>query len=97
MALRELSSRLRDIFQARSDKTMFVKASGTVLYGRVVNAMDIILEDKSVKSILFNIFGGITRCDDVARGLKTAFEQAGGLQIPVVVRLTGTTLKPLAL
>ena len=41
VALEELGSRLRDIFQSRSDKTMFVKASGTVLYGRVVNAMDI--------------------------------------------------------
>jgi biopolymer transport protein TolR len=41
VAVRELASRLRDIFQARSDKTIFVKASGTVLYGRVVNAMDI--------------------------------------------------------
>jgi biopolymer transport protein ExbD len=41
VGLPELSSRLRDIFQARSDKTMFVKATGTVPYGRVVNAMDI--------------------------------------------------------
>jgi biopolymer transport protein ExbD len=41
VAVAELASRLRDIFQARSDKTMFVKASGTVLYGRVVSAMDI--------------------------------------------------------
>lgn len=41
VALEELGARLQDIFQARSDKTMFVQASGTVLYGRVVNAMDI--------------------------------------------------------
>jgi len=41
VGLPELSTRLRDIFQARSDKTMFVKADGTVLYGRVVQAMDI--------------------------------------------------------
>jgi biopolymer transport protein TolR len=41
VALPELASRLKDIFQARSDKTLFVKATGTVLYGRVVNAMDI--------------------------------------------------------
>ena len=41
VAPRELASRLRDIFQARSDKTMFVKASGNVLYGRVVSAMDV--------------------------------------------------------
>jgi biopolymer transport protein TolR len=41
VGIQELATRLRDIFQARSDKTMFVKASGTVLYGRVVDAMDI--------------------------------------------------------
>jgi biopolymer transport protein TolR len=41
VGLPELAARLRDIFQARSDKTMFVKADGTVLYGRVVQAMDI--------------------------------------------------------
>ena len=41
VALEELGARLQDIFQARSDKTMFVQASGTVLYGRVVTAMDI--------------------------------------------------------
>ena len=41
VALPDLSARLKDIFQARSDKTLFVKATGTVLYGRVVNAMDI--------------------------------------------------------
>jgi biopolymer transport protein TolR len=41
VGLPELSQRLRDIFQARSDKTMFVKAAGDVLYGRVVQAMDI--------------------------------------------------------
>ena len=41
VALEELGSRLRDIYQARSDKTMFVKAAGTVPYGKVVQAMDI--------------------------------------------------------
>jgi len=41
VTIEELGSRLRDIYQARSDKTMFVKADGTVLYGRVVQAMDI--------------------------------------------------------
>ena len=68
----------------------FLDIGGSSNPDKVVNAMEIILEDKNVKSILFNIFGGITRCDDVARGLKTAFEQSGGLKIPVVVRLTGT-------
>jgi succinyl-CoA synthetase beta subunit len=56
---------------------------------KVIAALNIILRDPNVKSILFNIFGGITRCDDVARGLVTAFEQLD-LKHPVVVRLTGT-------
>jgi succinyl-CoA synthetase beta subunit len=58
----------------------------------VVAALSIILRDTSVKSILFNIFGGITRCDDVARGLVTAFAEMN-LKLPVVVRLTGTNEK----
>jgi succinyl-CoA synthetase beta subunit len=42
-----------------------------------------------VRSILFNIFGGITRCDEVARGILTALEKTG-LAVPIVVRLDGT-------
>lgn len=71
----------------------FLDIGGSSNPEKVVNALSIILEDKSVKSILFNIFGGITRCDDVARGLLAAFEQFGGLDLPVVVRLTGTNEK----
>jgi len=67
----------------------FLDIGGSSNPEKVVNALSIILEDKSVKSILFNIFGGITRCDDVARGLLKAFEQMN-LELPVVVRLTGT-------
>ena len=51
--------------------------------------MKIILRDENVKSILINIFGGITRCDDVANGLIEAKKKLG-LDIPLVVRLTGT-------
>jgi len=50
VALEALGARLQDIFQARSDKTMFVQASGTVLYGRVVTAMDIAREPVSSAS-----------------------------------------------
>jgi succinyl-CoA synthetase beta subunit len=71
----------------------FLDIGGSSNPEKVVNAVNIILEDKNVKSILFNIFGGITRCDDVARGLKTAFEETKGLDIPIVVRLTGTNEK----
>jgi succinyl-CoA synthetase beta subunit len=51
--------------------------------------MQIILADKSVRSIVFNIFGGITRCDDVARGIVEAM-QKGKIEHPIVARLTGT-------
>ena len=51
--------------------------------------MEIILRDKQVKSILFNIFGGITRCDDVAAGLLKASEMMD-IDVPIVARLTGT-------
>jgi succinyl-CoA synthetase beta subunit len=71
----------------------FLDIGGSSNPEKVVNAMNIILQDKNVKSILFNIFGGITRCDDVARGLKSAFENTQGLDIPIVVRLTGTNEK----
>jgi succinyl-CoA synthetase beta subunit len=54
-----------------------------------VSAIKIILRDPHVKSIFINIFGGITRCDDVARGLVTAFKEMD-LKLPVVIRLTGT-------
>ncbi len=55
----------------------------------VVDALEIIASDPQVKSILFNIFGGITRCDEVARGILQAL---GQMQIdhPIVVRLDGT-------
>jgi succinyl-CoA synthetase beta subunit len=67
----------------------FLDIGGSSRPEKVVSALSIILEDRSVRSILFNIFGGITRCDDVARGLVTAFAQMR-LEQPVVVRLTGT-------
>jgi succinyl-CoA synthetase beta subunit len=67
----------------------FLDIGGSSNPEKVVTAMNIILSDKNVKSILLNIFGGITRCDDVARGLVTAFQQLD-LKIPIVVRLTGT-------
>ncbi len=67
----------------------FLDIGGSSNPEKVVSAIDIILRDKSVRVILLNIFGGITRCDDVAHGLVTAFERMN-LEVPVVVRLTGT-------
>jgi succinyl-CoA synthetase beta subunit len=55
----------------------------------VVDALEIISADPQVKSILFNIFGGITRCDEVARGILQALEQMA-IGEPIVVRLDGT-------
>ena len=67
----------------------FLDIGGSSNPDKVVKAMDIILRDGGVKSILFNIFGGITRCDDVAAGLLKATEQTD-VKVPIVVRLTGT-------
>jgi len=55
----------------------------------VVDALDVITRDRDVRSILFNIFGGITRCDEVARGILEALERIE-IQVPIVVRLDGT-------
>ena len=55
----------------------------------VVNALEVIAADKQVRSILFNIFGGITRCDEVAKGILEALERMS-LDVPMVVRLDGT-------
>jgi succinyl-CoA synthetase beta subunit len=51
--------------------------------------VEVILSDPKVKAVLFNIFGGITRCDEVARGLIEAFNQINPT-VPFVVRLDGT-------
>ena len=55
----------------------------------VVDALEVISADPQVRSIYFNIFGGITRTDEVARGILTALEQIG-IEHPIVVRLDGT-------
>jgi succinyl-CoA synthetase beta subunit len=55
----------------------------------VVDALDVITRDEQVRSIFFNIFGGITRCDEVARGILAALEQMT-IELPIVVRLDGT-------
>ena len=67
----------------------FLDIGGSSSPQKVVTAMNIILSDSNVEAILINIFGGITRCDDVANGIVTAFRELKP-SIPVVVRLTGT-------
>ena len=67
----------------------FLDIGGSSRPEKVVNALTIILKDPEVKAILFNIFGGITRCDDVARGIIQATNSME-INVPIVVRLTGT-------
>jgi succinyl-CoA synthetase beta subunit len=67
----------------------FLDIGGSSSPQKVKAAMDILLRDPNVKVILFNIFGGITRCDDVANGLVSAIEEIG-VDLPMVIRLTGT-------
>jgi succinyl-CoA synthetase beta subunit len=67
----------------------FLDIGGSSNPEKVVNALRIITGDPNVKAILFNIFGGITRTDDVANGIVTATKQ-NPLKVPIVIRLTGT-------
>ena len=67
----------------------FLDVGGTASAETVKNGFRIILSDKNVKSILINIFGGIVRCDRVARGVVQAVGELG-LNVPVIVRLSGT-------
>jgi succinyl-CoA synthetase beta subunit len=70
----------------------FLDIGGSSNPDKVVAALEIITADLNVRSILFNIFGGITRCDDVARGIVTAMERIE-IGLPIVIRLTGTNEK----
>lgn len=67
----------------------FLDIGGSSNPVKVVEAMKLLLRDEKVKVVLINIFGGITRCDDVALGLIQAFDQINS-NVPVIVRLTGT-------
>ena len=67
----------------------FLDIGGSSNPEKIVEAMKLLLSDKHVNTVLINIFGGITRCDDVARGLIEAFKVID-TDIPIVIRLTGT-------
>ena len=71
------------------DPANFLDIGGSSNPEKVVNALRIITADANVKVILFNIFGGITRTDDVANGIVSA-TKANPLRVPIVIRLTGT-------
>jgi len=70
----------------------FLDIGGSSNPQKVVHAMEFLLHDKKVNAVLINIFGGITRCDDVARGLLDAFKIMN-VNIPIVIRLSGTNAK----
>lgn len=67
----------------------FLDIGGSSNPDKVVSALEIITSDPNVRSILFNIFGGITRCDDVANGIVEATNRMD-IKVPIVIRLTGT-------
>ena len=70
----------------------FLDIGGSSNPQKVIDAMNLLLSDKNVKVVMINIFGGITRCDDVARGLVAALDQIK-VTVPIVVRLSGTNSK----
>jgi succinyl-CoA synthetase beta subunit len=68
----------------------FLDVGGTADAARVEQAFRLILQDKAVKAILVNIFGGIVRCDRVAQGVVDAYNNMGNIDVPIIVRLQGT-------
>jgi succinyl-CoA synthetase beta subunit len=82
-----------DLIQFHGGKpSNFLDIGGSSNPEKVTAAMNILTRDQRVRAVLFNIFGGITRCDDVARGLLTALDRIG-TKLPIVIRLTGTNEK----
>jgi succinyl-CoA synthetase beta subunit len=82
-------STLDVVAQAGGAPANFLDAGGGSKADAITSAVEVILSDSRVKAVLFNIFGGITRCDEVAKGLIEAFAQVNP-QVPFVVRLDGT-------
>jgi len=82
-------STLDVVAQAGGSPANFLDAGGGSKAEAITSAVEVILSNRKVKAVLFNIFGGITRCDEVARGLIEAFHQINP-EVPFVVRLDGT-------
>jgi succinyl-CoA synthetase beta subunit len=82
-------STLDVVAQAGGAPANFLDAGGGSKADAITSAVEVILSDPKVKAVLFNIFGGITRCDEVARGLIAAFAEIKPT-VPFVVRLDGT-------
>jgi succinyl-CoA synthetase beta subunit len=86
-------STLDVVAQAGGHPANFLDAGGGSDAAKIEQAVELILSNSRVKAVLFNIFGGITRCDEVAKGLIAAFGALGGSErasVPFVVRLDGT-------
>jgi succinyl-CoA synthetase beta subunit len=82
-------STLDVVAQAGGEPANFLDAGGGARAEEITSAVEVILSNARVTAVLFNIFGGITRCDEVARGLIEAFHQIKPT-VPFVVRLDGT-------
>jgi succinyl-CoA synthetase beta subunit len=82
-------STLDVVAQAGGRPANFLDAGGGSRAEAIVAAVEVILSDEKVGAVLFNIFGGITRCDEVASGLIEAFDRVQP-EVPFVVRLDGT-------
>ena len=82
-------STLDVVAQAGGDPANFLDAGGGSKAEAIVDALEVITSDPKVTAVLFNIFGGITRCDEVAKGIIEASRQIE-LKVPLVVRLDGT-------
>jgi succinyl-CoA synthetase beta subunit len=82
-------STLDVVAQAGGSPANFLDAGGGSKAEEITNAVEVILSDPKVTAVMFNIFGGITRCDEVANGLITAFGNLD-ISVPFVVRLDGT-------
>ena len=82
-------STLDVVAQAGGEPANFCDVGGGADAGKISTALDIVTSNEQVRSVLFNIFGGITRGDEVARGLLSAIERTG-IDLPIVVRLDGT-------
>jgi len=85
-------STLDVVAQAGGSPANFLDAGGGSKAEAITSAVEVILSNPNVTAVLFNIFGGITRCDEVAKGLIEAFEQIKPT-VPFVVRLDGTNDK----
>jgi succinyl-CoA synthetase beta subunit len=82
-------STLDVVAQAGGRPANFLDVGGGAKAEEIVDALEVLLSDTKVRAVLFNIFGGITRCDEVANGILQALDQIE-VKVPIVVRLDGT-------